>query len=112
MECGQGYSQNVKVSFIKCTTKILPNYHCVCLFIEIKCPKLKPPSYGKIYVSGSLPGSYAFYRCSYGYSVQGSRRRVCQQSGEWDGTDVVCKRSQIHYGGYKRYNGHNDDSDD
>ena len=79
----------------------------VLLSLEIRCPKLKPPKYGKIYISGFYPGDNAIYRCAYGYDVHGGkRRRVCQHSGVWSGSDVECKKREPEYGyQYKTHHG-------
>lgn len=69
-------------------------------FAEIKCPKLRPPQYGKIYTSGYYPGDYAAYDCNYGYKLVGKRRRLCLHSGSWSGSDYDCIKEQGHGYGY------------
>ena len=80
------------------------NIHFISIFLEIQCPKLKPPRYGKVYTSGQYPGDYAVYSCHYGYSLSGKSRRVCLHNGQWDGSPAQCKEDD-HYGGYG-YGGH------
>jgi CUB/sushi domain-containing protein len=74
---------------------------------KIKCPKLKAPQYGKLYVSGNHPGDYAVYDCGYGYKLVGKRRRTCGYNGKWSGSDADCVKDS-HYGGggYGHYGGH------
>lgn len=84
LEC----NQLAKVTFIK-----LLSYCCT---IEIECPKLKPPKYGKLYVSGNYPGDHAIYNCLYGYKVVGKRRRVCLYNGKWSGSDVDCVKDDYY----------------
>ena len=85
-------------------------YHCESVlnlfFLEIKCPKLAAPQYGKVFVSGQHPGDYAYYRCGYGYSLKGNRRRVCLHNGNWSGSDSSCTKDDDHYGGYGGYKDH------
>ena len=42
----------------------------------------------KSYTSGN-------YSCNDGYFVSGSRVRICQKSGDWDGDQAVCKGNEI-----------------
>ena len=81
------------------------NKLCKLYFIEIQCPKLKPPKYGKLYVSGNYPGDYAVYDCGYGYKLVGKRRRVCLHTGNWSGSDADCVKDS-HYGSSHYGNSH------
>lgn len=81
--------------------------------IGIECPKLKPPAYAKILVSGNYVDDYAVYRCAYGYSLSGDKRRVCQEDGTWSGDEPKCNKKDYygHRYGYDRHGkgGYDDD---
>ncbi|XP_019850306.1 PREDICTED: sushi, von Willebrand factor type A, EGF and pentraxin domain-containing protein 1-like isoform X2 [Amphimedon queenslandica] len=77
--------------------------------IRIKCPKVSPPRYGKVYASGNYPGSYLRYDCIYGYSLSGPSKRVCLPSGHWDGKEPKCVKDEYEYGHPQKY--HYDDND-
>ena len=55
------------------------------------CPRLTGPDNGLVIVRGLSVGSTATYRCVPGFVLRGSRRRVCQSSGEWSGRDPTCE---------------------
>ena len=68
-------------------------YSIIILFPpEISCPKLSPPSNGKIFTTGEYPSDIAIYSCAYGFYLDGQKRRECERTGEWSGTDPECKK--------------------
>lgn len=75
---------------------------------KIKCPELKPPIWGEVYISGYYPGDHATYTCNYGHTLVGKDRRVCLHSGIWYGSDPTCRNDQPEYGydDYNHNNGH------
>ena len=53
---------------------------------------MSPPDNGKVFLSGIYPSDVAYYSCSYGFYLDGQKRRVCERTGEWSGTDPECKK--------------------
>ena len=77
------------------------------LYEGVRCPRLSSPRFARLYYSGYYPGDYVTYQCSHGYEARGGRgRRVCQHTGVWSGSDIICQRKS-YYGGYGPRNGHN-----
>ena len=101
MENGQDDNQLARVRLLKS----FGFYYFLTL--EISCPKLEPPKYGKIYVSGNYPGDHAIYDCVYGYKIVGKRRRVCLYTGSWSGSNTDCAKDDSYgddYGyGYRSH---------
>ena len=40
--------------------------------------------------SGTIFPSTAIFKCNFGYSLEGTATRVCQQSGQWSGSLPRC----------------------
>ncbi len=57
---------------------------------EIKCHSLLNISDGYVVVKGILVGDMAVYECLDQYKLEGDRERVCQSSGQWNGTQPSC----------------------
>ena len=63
---------------------------------EIKHPKCRSSmssasiSGGAVCLNGTTVGSRAVYVCSDGYSLMGSKTRVCQRDGSWNGSIPQC----------------------
>ena len=73
----------------------------ICFFLlyentEITCPKLTPPKYGKVRISGYCVDDYAVYGCAYGYQISHKDRRVCQEDGTWSGSEPTCDRKYVN----------------
>ncbi|NXT51036.1 SUSD1 protein, partial [Pluvianellus socialis] len=58
-----------------------------------------PPSVLNAYpasINGTTYGSEVTYNCDHGYFIaSGSRTAVCNDRGQWDGTDLVCKEEEL-----------------
>ena len=63
---------------------------------EITCPKLTPPKYGKVRISGYCVDDYAVYGCAYGHQISHKDRRVCQEDGTWSGSEPTCDRKYVN----------------
>lgn len=61
------------------------------LGIVIKCVALSDPLLGSVSVSGTVVGSTATYTCNHGTILIGDRRRVCEDSGWWSGSEPRCE---------------------
>ncbi|NXW11263.1 SUSD1 protein, partial [Fregetta grallaria] len=47
-------------------------------------------------VSGTTYGSEVTYNCVHGYFIaSGNQTAVCNATGQWDGTDLVCKEEEL-----------------
>ena len=61
----------------------------------IKCPPLKHPKYGNVYITGEYEhDSTASYKCDKYYKIDGPSSRKCRY-GEWLGKAPICKRKAI-----------------
>ena len=56
------------------------------------CPDLFDPDNGEVILSGRSVGSLAQYSCGVGFILTGREVRVCQRSGDWNGTAPTCIR--------------------
>ena len=56
-----------------------------------KCPPIHNPLHG----IATLGDSEAIYRCTRGFKLIGSRRRLCDIKGQWIGSEPVCKWNYI-----------------
>ena len=71
-------------------------YPCGCFLLTgITCPDLDDPSYGKVNVTGNIPGYKAHYKCDYGYRLVGEAYRRCLDTGYWSGEEPVCQRKKL-----------------
>ena len=57
----------------------------------VSCPKIDGIPYGKVIVTGYSYSSIAYYRCNYGYELDGSYSRKCQHDGTWYGKAPACR---------------------
>ncbi|XP_003387839.1 PREDICTED: sushi, von Willebrand factor type A, EGF and pentraxin domain-containing protein 1-like isoform X2 [Amphimedon queenslandica] len=58
---------------------------------SIDCGPLTDPSNGKVTFDGASVGSSASYTCNEGYILSGNQRRQCLRTGEWTGSDPICR---------------------
>ena len=58
------------------------------------CTDLVPPANGTVEVTGSSLGSVANYSCMEGFELVPAINRICQENGNWSGTDPVCGKCQ------------------
>lgn len=77
-------------------------YYNTCLFVsvistgetpELLCPELRDPRWGSVRINFSVEfGTYeAVYRCEPGRSLNGGRRRICNQIRRmWSGQEPTC----------------------
>ena len=71
------------------------------MYVGISCPELSAPDNGRIHASGYYPYDRAYYKCNYGYYLEGSSRRICTHNGSWTGSDPKCVKDYYHHDGYK-----------
>ena len=64
--------------------------------LEILCPDLTDPEYGRVNQTSNKPGSTAHYECDYGFKLVGDRYRECLYNGYWEGNEPVCKRKHTY----------------
>ncbi|XP_058127266.1 sushi, von Willebrand factor type A, EGF and pentraxin domain-containing protein 1-like [Anopheles ziemanni] len=62
--------------------------------VAITCPKLRAPEHGYFVMDpkpcGQVLNAACGTRCRPGYELTGSSIRLCQENGEWSGTEVKC----------------------
>ncbi|XP_053406533.1 CUB and sushi domain-containing protein 1-like [Mercenaria mercenaria] len=59
------------------------------------CGKLSAPSNGNVMnPNGTKYLSQAEYKCEYGYVLHGEIRRICNASGNWNGTTPTCEAKE------------------
>ena len=67
--------------------------------LDVRCDNLSRPANGEITSCNSgikgvgYEGDTCSFTCNTGYELTGSDTRICQMDGNWDGTDVACRRS-------------------
>ena len=59
----------------------------ICFSAE--CDYLKDPDGGCVVTTGNKPGDKAFYFCDDGFTLDGEKKRKCED-GKWDGTKPTC----------------------
>ena len=73
------------------------------LAIDIRCDNLSAPTNGEIMSCSSgrvgvgYEGDTCSFTCNTGYELTGSDTRTCQSNGNWNGTDVTCRRGMGLY---------------
>lgn len=65
--------------------------YTLLFFAETLCPILEAPKDGKVHVVGSGPGAIASYSCLFGHELVGDAQRACLESGQWAGSEPVCR---------------------
>ena len=58
--------------------------------VQSSCNKLSHPAHGSVSVNGLAYGSVAYYSCSSGFVLSGSRRRFCNKYQRWINGKPVC----------------------
>lgn len=58
---------------------------------EILCPELQNIADGIVIITDRTVDSLAVYNCSSGFELVGIDVRVCMESGNWNGTEPICK---------------------
>ena len=69
-------------------------------FADQNCVPLYPPHNGDIVIKTELPGPgrIIMYRCNDGFNIDGNHgynERTCLIDGEWTGSMVVCKSTEV-----------------
>ena len=73
---------------------LLPaSIHCFFLLLARICEDLPDIFRGSVSLSGNSVGSTATYVCVQGYELVGDEVRICQNTGEWSGTEPSCGKS-------------------
>ncbi|XP_052070616.1 uncharacterized protein LOC127709241 isoform X4 [Mytilus californianus] len=62
---------------------------------EIKCQALPDPANGQAVYGSTTVGSVLQYSCNCGYHLIGSKVRICQPGGLWDGKNAICAPSTV-----------------
>ena len=63
-------------------------YRYILLFLDKKCRRPENPAYGSV-LSQNLnqnlfnPGEKVWFKCDYGYDLDGKKYVVCQKNGNW-----------------------------
>ena len=65
------------------------------VFSVLECPEIKAIEYGRVYGKSRFFGNRIGFLCNYGYTLIGSRQRVCLSDGTWSGTETRCVRGYI-----------------
>ena len=60
----------------------------------LPCKTIKAPPNGHMTCSGLVTNETCLFSCNDGYDLQGSERRTCLNSAEWDGDETFCKGEQ------------------
>ena len=56
----------------------------------LPCEQIVSPHNGRMNCSGLVTGSECSFTCNPGYSLSGSRTRLCQASSRWSGERTSC----------------------
>ncbi len=59
-------------------------------YVEIRCPPPTQPGNGTVNVTSNTVDGIALFYCLPTHYLDGSDRRVCMESGEWNGTQPQC----------------------
>ena len=109
-KCGRVQYQNVSVSFClfreETTMKHAFSSHmslmflmcfcsCYILFAATTCDPLPDITNGNVSISGTSIGSTATYFCEIGFILAGNKERICQNTGQWSGTEPSCKSKAV-----------------
>lgn len=91
--CQQGFTLNGSPLRVCDTDGQWTNSQPTCDLIT-QCTSLIDPPNGKVSISGGSGqgvGSSAEYACDEGFILEGNQRRLCLRTGEWTGTDPLCR---------------------
>ncbi len=67
------------------------------LLTVVDCGSLSAPTNGGVMTTGTTYQSTATYSCDNGYTRSGDQTRVCQASGDWNGSEPACNREYTVY---------------
>ena len=56
----------------------------------VSCPEPAKPSFGLVSPGGKTYGMRRTFNCRTGYSLRGSKSRICQGDGKWSGSKTTC----------------------
>ena len=57
----------------------------------IDCGELDDPDNGQVSHDETTVGSIATYTCDPGFNIVGNMTRICQENGDWSGTEPTCE---------------------
>ena len=63
----------------------------------VDCGVLDDPNNGQVSLDGTTPGSNATYTCDPGFSLIGNMERICQQNGQWSGSEPTCEGQSYNF---------------
>ena len=56
-----------------------------------ECPNdLDDPDNGCVVTIGNVPGEKVVYFCNKGFTLNGARKRECEDGGKWSGREPTC----------------------
>ena len=60
-------------------------------FLEIECSPLNTPLNGTVSSNNVVVETIVLFICQNGYEVGGQPALLCQESGNWNGTEPICR---------------------
>ncbi|XP_064386127.1 sushi, von Willebrand factor type A, EGF and pentraxin domain-containing protein 1-like isoform X2 [Halichondria panicea] len=85
--CNTGYQRSGSAT-ITCQANGSWSAAPVCTVVD--CGSLSAPTNGGVMTTGTTYQSTATYSCDNGYTRSGDQTRVCQASGDWNGSEPAC----------------------
>ena len=64
------------------------------MYAAVDCGNLTDISNGLVSLTETTFGSIATYSCDEGFGLQGSSERVCEATGQWNGSEPLCESNQ------------------
>ena len=66
-------------------------YYDLVFYVEIICPEPRQPVNGEVEYTKRSVGYPVLYDCLPGYTLRGSRKRLCEMNGYWSGMKPTCQ---------------------
>ena len=65
--------------------------------MTVDCGTLTDPDNGIVnHTAGTTVGQTATYSCNTGYNLVGDSTRTCQATGNWSGSEPICRGMLLH----------------
>ena len=68
----------------------------------VDCGNLTDILNGSVNFTETTFGSISTYSCNDGFGIQGSNERVCEATGQWNGSEPLCESKPIKSRGRER----------